>query len=160
MMRHAGALEVGSASLVIRPNRSLPVAGVVALFVGLSMIALAIGIGFALAGAWMILAFAILEIAAVALLCRWLYRHLDDCEWVVIEPERVRVVKRRGNNVSQHEFVRYWTQARIDGTGGAGNEQRLRIGSHGLFVNLADDVSEADRLLVARELRSLLRSSA
>ena len=159
-MRHAGALEVGSASLVIRPNRSLPVAGVVALFVGLSAIALAIGVGFALAGAWMILAFAVLEIAAVALLCRWLYRHLDDCEWVVIEPERVRVIKRRGNDVLQHEFVRYWTQARIDGTGAAGSEKRLRIGSHGLFVNLADDVSEADRLLVARELRSLLRSSA
>ena len=159
-MKHAGALEVGSASLVIRPNRSLPVAGMVALFVGLSALALVIGVGFALAGAWVVLAFAVLEIVIVAMLCRWLYRHTDDCELVVIEPERVRVIKRRGNDVSQHEFERYWTQARVDRASVGASEQRLQIGSHGRFVSLADDVNEADRLLVARELRSLLRSSA
>ena len=157
-MKHAEALEFSGASVVIRPNRSLPVAGVVALFVGVSAIALAVGVGFALVGAWMVFAFAAVEIVAVALLCRWLYQHLDDCELITIDAQRVRVVKRHGNDVSQYEFARYWTQAQIDGGGTA--DRRLRIGSHGRFVNLADDVKEADRLVVARELQSLLRSSA
>jgi len=160
-MKHAGALEVGSASIVIRPNRSLPVAGVLALFVGLSAIALTIGIVFTLAGAWMVLVFAGVEIGIVALLCSWLYRHIDDCELVVIEPTHVRVIRRRGNKVQQSDFSRHWTRAHLEGGAGDGSgEKRLRIGSHGRFVSLADDVNEADRLLVARELKTLLRSSA
>jgi uncharacterized membrane protein len=158
-LKHVDALEVSGASIVIRPNRSLPVAGVVMLFAGVSAMSLAVGIGFALVGAWIVLAFAVAEIVIVALLCVWLYRHLDDCELIMIEAERVRVVKRRGNNVSQYDFARCWTQARVDVAGGTA-ERRLTIGSHGRFVSLADDVKEADRLSVARELRRLLRSSA
>jgi uncharacterized membrane protein len=157
-LKHVDALEVSGASIVIRPNRSLPVAGVVTLFAGVSALALSVGIGFALVGAWIVLAFAAVEIVVVALLCVWLYRHLDDCELIVIEAERVRVVKRRGGDVSQYDFARCWTQARVNVAGGA--ERRLTIGSHGRFVNLADDVKEADRLWVAKELRCLLRSSA
>lgn len=155
-MRDVGAHEIGTASMVIRPNRSLPVAGVMFLFAALSTFVLTIGIAFALLGAWMILLFAAMEIVVFAALCRWLYLHLDDCELVVIEPERVRVIKRRGREVTEHDFARYWVRTRVDN---AGDVRRLRIGSHGQFVNLADDVSEADRLLVARELANLLRSS-
>jgi uncharacterized membrane protein len=155
-MRYVGAHEVGTASMIIRPNRSLSVGGVAMLFVVLSTFVLTVGVGFALAGAWMVLPFAATEIIVVALLCRWLYRHVDDCELVVVEPERVRVMKRRGAEVSHHDFARYWVHMRVERAAGEPNVPRLRIGSHGRFVNLADDVNEADRLLVARELKRLL----
>lgn len=157
-MRHVGAHEVSGASMVIRPNRSLPVVGVAILFVALSSFVSIIGIMFTLAGAWVVLPFAVIQIVAVGFLCRWLYRHVDDCELVLIEPERVRVIKRHGRRTSQHDFARHWVRARVD-RDGDGTNGRLRIGSHGRFVNLADEVNEADRLLVARELVGLLRSS-
>lgn len=158
-MRYVGAHEIGAASMIIRPNRSLSVGGVTALFVVLSTFVLTVGVSFALAGAWMVLPFTATEIIIVALLCRWLYRHVDDCELVVIEPDRVRIMKRRGREVSQHDFARYWVHTRVDRADGEANVPRLRIGSHGRFVNLADDVNEVDRLFVARELKRLLHSA-
>lgn len=147
--------EIDGSSIVIRPNRSLPAGGVVVLFLALSTLILTVSISFAVAGAWMVLPFAAMEIILVGSLCRWLYRHMDDCELVVVEPQRVRVIKRSGTKVSQDEFTRYWVRMNVAGTG---RERRLWIGSHGRLVSLADGVSEADRLVVARELKSLLRS--
>lgn len=158
-MTHLGAHEIGNTSMVIRPNRSLSVAGVTVLFVVAGTFVLTVGICFALAGAWMVLAFATVELVFIGLLCRWLYRHLDDCELVVIEPERVRIMKRRGTKVSQHDFARYWVRTRLETAGDGTTVQRLQIGSHGKFVDLAGDVNETDRLIVARELKRLLRSA-
>ena len=100
-------------SFVVRPNRSLPVAGMVALFVSLSALPLTIGVAFAAMGVWMVLPFALLEVAVLAVLVRWLYRHIDDCELVVIEPERVRVTRRAGTQETRHEFQRYWARVRL-----------------------------------------------
>jgi uncharacterized membrane protein len=152
------AHEVGGASLVIRPNRSLPVAGILALFAVLSTLALTVGVGFTLAGAWMVLPFAGLEIVLVGALCCWFYRHLDDCELVVIEPHRVRVLRRRGTEVTHHEFPRPWVRLILE-EAGAGAPPRLAIGAHGRLVPLADDLGPEARAAVAGELRRLLREA-
>ncbi len=153
-----GALEAGGTSLIIRPNRSLPAAGVLTLFVAVSALALAIGVGFTLAGAWMVLPFAVFQVLVVGALCRWLHRHADDCELVVVEPQRVRIIKREGNAVSHHEFARYWVRLRWERAGGAAGTPRLLFGSHGKFVSIADHLVEAERARVARELKELLRA--
>lgn len=156
----ASMREHGGNRLVIRPNRSLPVAGIMTLFVAVSMLALTIGVGFALVGAWMVLPFAVLEVLIVGVLCRWFYRHADDCELVVVEPDCVRIIKRQGTALTRHEFARYWVRLRWERPGTGSGARRLLIGSHGKFVSLADDITEADRALVARELEELLRAPA
>lgn len=152
------AHEVGGASLVIRPNRSLQAAGILALFAALSALALTVGVGFTLAGAWMVLPFAGLEILLVGALCYWFYRHLDDCELVVIEPQRVRVLRRRGTEITHHEFPRPWVRLVLDEAGGH-EAPRLAIGAHGRLVPLADELGPEARASVARELRRLLREA-
>lgn len=159
-MSDGNAHEAASASLAIRPNRSLSVAGVTVLFVALSALALTVGIGFALAGAWMVLPFAALEVLIVGLLCRWFYRHIDDCELVVVERDRVKVVKRSGTRVSRDEFPRYWVRVISERERDKPGLTRLRLGSHGRFVTLAEGVNGADRETVARELQALLRAPA
>ena len=146
-----------SVSFVVRPNRSLPVAGMVALFVGLSALPLTIGIAFAVMGVWMVLPFAILEVAVLALLVRWLYRHIDDCELVVIGPERVRVTRRVGTKESRHEFQRYWARVRLDRGQTGRDPTRLRIGSHGRYIDIGAGITEEDRASLADELRRALR---
>ena len=148
--------EAANASLVIRPNRSLSAAGVSALFVALSVAALFTGLVATLAGAWPVLPFALLQIVIAGVLCRWFYRHLDDCELVAIDEERVCVVRRFGKAVSRHEFPRAW--ARLRREAGADGSPRLLIGSHGKYVSLAEGVNEADRATIARELEALLHA--
>lgn len=153
------AHEIQGGILVIRPNRSLPVAGIFGLFAAFVGWALAVGIGFTLAGASMILPFAGLQALGVGLLCRWLYRHRDDCELITIETDRVSVMKRHGNDVTRCDFPRYWMTVRVDAAGRHGRG-RLSVGSHGKFVTLGDEVNEDDRARLARDLRRLLRPAA
>lgn len=152
------AVSDDAVSFVVRPNRSLPVAGMVALFVSLSALPLTIGIAFAVMGVWMVLPFAILEVAVLAILVRWLYRHIDDCELVVIEPERVRVTRRAGTKETRHEFQRYWARVRLERGRTARDPSRLRIGSHGRYIDIGAGINEEDRALLAEELRQALRS--
>lgn len=154
--REPHAAGEASVNFVIRPNRSLPVSGMVMLFAGLGGVALIIGAGFALHGAWPILPFAVIEVFVLGLLCRWLYRHIDDCEWVVIENDRVRVVRRTGTKEVRQDFPRYWARVSLDRSRDAHRPSRLRIGSHGRFVELAENITESDRLLLAQELKNAL----
>lgn len=147
-----------SVSIVVRPNRSLPVAGMVVLFVSLSALPLTIGIAFAVAGVWMVLPFAILEVGVLALLVRWLYRHIDDCELVVIGPERVQVTRRTGTKETRHEFQRYWARVRLERGKNRRDPTRLRIGSHGNYIDIGANINEEDRANLAAELRQALRA--
>lgn len=147
-----------SISIVVRPNRSLPVAGMVVLFVSLSALPLTIGIAFAVAGVWMVLPFAMLEVAVLALLVRWLYRHIDDCELVVIGSERVQVTRRSGTKETRHEFQRYWARVRLERGRNKRDPTRLRIGSHGNYIDIGADINEEDRANLAAELRQALRA--
>lgn len=152
------ASEIGRASLVIRPNRSLSVAGMVVLFAAQSFHATAVGIWFALAGAWLVVPFALLEILAAGLLCAWFYRHQDDCEMVTVEADRVHVLKRQGAGALHYDFPRYWVRVALNRHAGSTTPTRLWLGSHGRYITLGEHINDMDRALVARELARLLRS--
>lgn len=145
------------ASFVLRPNRSLPVAGLLLLFALLSALPLTIGIGFAAAGVWMVLPFAALEVLLLGALTWLLYRHIDDCELIVVEADRVRIVRRVGTRESRHDFQRYWARVVLDRGRDVRGPSRLRIGSHGRYIDIASDIHETDRRGLARELRQALR---
>ena len=53
-------------SLILKRNCSISPAGLAGVFGALAVVALAIGAGFALAGAWLVLPFAGLEVAALS----------------------------------------------------------------------------------------------
>lgn len=160
MVTENSAPDAQTVSIVIRPNRSLPVAGMVALFVALSSVALAIGIGFSLVGAWLIMPFTGLEVAVVGALCYWLYRHIDDCELVVIAKDEVRITRRIAGKESSEVFPRYWARVKVEPGRSARYPSRLHIGSHGRFTEIAAALTEGDRRNLARDLRAALRRQA
>lgn len=157
-MNHAH--ERQGSCLVIRPNRSLSVGGMVALFAAFGVWTLAVGAGFAFMGLWMILPFALLDILIVGLLCLWFYRHRDDCELVTVDAERVHITKRRGDVVSHCHFPRHWSRVRVDRSYTPHGRCKLLVGSHGRFVSLGEELNDADRVVAAQELQQLLRSHA
>jgi uncharacterized membrane protein len=147
----------GSTNFVVRPNRSLSAAGIAAMCLACSALALTVGIGLALVGAWMVLPFAGVEIVVIGVLCRWLYRHLDDCEVIAVGSERIGVRQRCGRAESYEEFQCYWTRVVLE----RGNERRpsrLWIGSHGRYLRLAEHINEGDRRRLADALRDALRA--
>ena len=146
----------GSVSFAIRPNRSLPVTGLVALFVGLSALPVAIGIGFAAAGVWMVLPFAALEVAFLGALIYWLYRHVDDGEWIVVDTDRVHVTQRIGTREHHYEFQRHWLRVDLAPGRTPREPSRLRIGSHGRSLEIGNGITGDDRQRLAAALRQAL----
>jgi uncharacterized membrane protein len=145
--------------VIVRPNRTLTLRGMTMLFAGLTVVVLTIGIGFTLAGAWPVLPFAGLELAVVgAVLCR-LFRHADDHDRIMVDRERVTVIRRRGRREWRDEFQRYWTKVVLERRRGWYPPQ-LKVGSHGRFVVIAADVNEKERESLAITLNDLLRKQA
>lgn len=150
----------GSASFAIRPNRSLPVAGLVVLFAGLSALPVTIGIGFAVAGVWMVLAFAGLEVAILGAMIYWLYRHVDDGELIVIDTDRVRVTQRVGTREHHYEFQRHWLRVDLKPGRTPREPSRLRLGSHGRSLEIGNGITDDDRQRLAAALRQALHGES
>ena len=157
--RHTPEKETGDGlRVLIRPNRSLSPWGMAVLFAWMAAFALTIGIGFSLAGAWLVLPFAGLEMAVVAVALYWLFRHADDHELIVIGSDTVTVFRRHGGRESRDNFQRYWTKATLERQR-TWYPSRLVLGSHGRFVVIGADVSEEERQALAARLNEALRSA-
>jgi uncharacterized membrane protein len=142
--------------VIVRPNRTLTLRGMTVLFAGLTVVFLTIGIGFTLAGAWPVLPFAGLELALVGAVLYRLFRHADDHDWIIVDRERVTVIRRRGRREWRDEFQRYWTRVTLERRRGRYPSQ-LKVGSHGRFVVIAADVNEKERESLSTTLNNFLQ---
>ncbi len=142
--------------VIVRPNRTLTRWGMTVLFAVLTLVVLTIGIGFTLAGAWPVLPFASLEMLVVGFVLYRLFRHLDDHEQIIVDRERVTVIRCRGRRERRHEFQRYWTRVVLERRRGWYPSQ-LKVGSHGRFVVIAADVNERERESLSATLNNFLQ---
>ncbi len=140
----------------VRPNRSLSPWGMAVLFIWMAGFSLTLGIGFLLAGAWLVLPFAGLEMTVVAVALYWLFRHADDQELVIIDNDKVTVIRRRGGREWRNEFQRYWVKVTLERRR-SWYPSRLRLGSHGRFIVVGADISEEERRALAARLNQALR---
>jgi uncharacterized membrane protein len=144
--------------IMIRPNRSLSREGMVVAFALVTGVVMTIAIVFAAMGAWMVLPFAGLEAALFGAVFFWFYRHYDDCEYVLIENNRVRILRRRGKVETDYEFDRHWLRVTMEDNDRRGRPQRAYIGSHGKRIEIATDLNQKDKQEFVEHLRSALLS--
>jgi uncharacterized membrane protein len=135
--RHAGSLELRTFAWV---------------FGSLGLLSFLIAAGFAAAGAWMIIPFAGLEVAALLIAAAVFLRRAGDFERVAVCGNRILVEVRERGLAEQFEFHRGW--ARVV----TGDSGRLALRSHGRTVEIGRYCSEEGRQILARELRSHLVS--
>lgn len=133
--RHAGSLEMRVFALV---------------FGSLGLLSLVIAGGFAAAGAWLIIPFAGLEIAALLAAAAVFLRRAGDFERVAVFGDRIVVEFRERGLAEQFEFHRGWAQV-VTGDSGM---PALR--SHGRTVEIGRYCGEEARRHLAGELRSRL----
>ena len=119
-------------SLILKRNCSISPAGLAGVFGALAVVALAIGAGFALAGAWLVLPFAGLEVAALSAAYLAYARRAADYERIELSAGRLTV------EVAQAQRLWRWQmearRARVsmehDWVVLRGGGERLQLGRH------------------------------
>ena len=91
-------------SLTLKRNCSISPARLAGVFGALAAVALAIGAAFALAGAWLVLPFAGLEIAALAVAYFAYARRAADYERIELAAGRLTVEVAEAASMSRHEM--------------------------------------------------------
>lgn len=139
-------------SLLLKRNCSISPKGMILVFAVLSLVTLGIATGFALAGAWLVLPFAGLEVAALVTAFLLTARHAADYERIEFASERLRVEVAEGRRLQRHELKRGALRVRHA-------PERARIllrGSGGDEIEIGRHLDAQARVTLAAELKKTL----
>ena len=146
------ALPAVDYRIIAKPNCSLSSKerlGVVVLVASLSFI---IAIGFVIAGAWLVLPFAGLEVLAVGFAFYYVNCHSGDYESLTIEGDKLAIEKHSYKKTSEIVFNRYWARVMLRDL--PGGDQALLLRSHGKEVEFGRYFMNNDqRLALAKQLQ-------
>ena len=123
----------------------------------LSVLSLTIALSFLSLGFWLVLPFAGLEIIIVVAAVASSVRRSRDYEMLIVEGENVTITQNRGGRIQVSRFQRYWTRVRQEPGATRLQPDRLLIGSHGRFVVIGCDLTEADKKRLATRIDRALR---
>ena len=169
--RHDFAFREGTAgfSLTLKRNCSISPAGLLWVFAALSAAALAIGAGFAVAGAWLVLPFAGIEVLLLGAAFVVYARRAADYERIELaggrltvevaeaerrrryelDPRRAQVLLEKGEGYGARVWVKGGLHGRRWGELSGAEEGQLEIGRHldaGSRVELAAELSRRLRI--------------
>lgn len=138
---------------VLRPNRSLPPAGFVALMAVLAVFSFAAGIFFVSLGAWPVFGFFGLDVALVYVAFRLNYRDGRLVETVDLADSRLDVARRHPDGRRETwSFEPYWLRVELDaGTTG------VALSSHGRRLVVARFLGPRQRAALVDSLTDALR---
>jgi uncharacterized membrane protein len=141
--------------VVSRRNDSLGTRWRWGLFAGLCAVSFGLGLGFAALGAWLVLPYSALEMAVLYLAFTGIERRATDWERVSVCGDRVVIERQRAGERVRQEFNRYWARVEVE-AGKSNRPPRLKLRFTGCEVPIGEELPEAERALVARDLRRLL----
>ena len=147
--------ERGSPSdfiVTARPNCSLTGRGRLVFFSVVALVSFGIASVFAFVGAWMVLPFAGLEIAAFGLAMYLMHRSANDYERIAVSGDHLQVERCQRNRTVRSEFQCYWAQVILK-SAAYGKDCRLFVRSHGKQIEVGQYRSTEQRIELARELK-------
>ncbi|XOZ34474.1 DUF2244 domain-containing protein [Halomonadaceae bacterium KBTZ08] len=145
-------------ALRLTPNRSLSWYGNIAFFGLIAVVTLIVAIGWSLAGAWMILPFAGLELAVVAYGLYYTSRQCHRQEVLVVTADTVRLEKGINRKESEWSVPRYWVRVIMEMPRHGFEVPRLVLAYHDTRVPVArflnpEDLQEFMAFLEASGIR-------
>lgn len=152
-MSGSGSGGAAEFTLIARRNNSLSPGGRTLVVGFLAVVVLAISLGFALSGAWMVAPFAGLDLLLLYLAFRYIGRHSEDYESVILRGDQIVVERWEAGRLRTLTFNRYWARLDISEPGGAG---RLLLRSHGQEVEIGSCLNPAQRAAMASRLKEHL----
>jgi uncharacterized membrane protein len=142
--------ERGGFSLTLKRNCSISPSGLACVFVALAVVVLAIGAGFALLGAWLILPFAGLEVLLLGGAFVLQARHATDYERIALERGRLRVEVADGWRLARYELDSRRVHVELEGS-------RVTLRDEGERLELGRHLDEQSRRVLSAELKKRLR---
>lgn len=143
-------------TFVARRNNSLSSNGRFLVVGSLAVVILAISLGFAFVGAWLVFPFAGLDVLVVYLAFRYMERRAGDYECIAFDDDNVVIESRQGGKTERFEFNRHWVQVTFVEARG-GERGRLLLRSHGKEVAFGLHLTGEQRAAVARRLKEHLK---
>lgn len=140
-----------SFKVTFKPNSALSVVSKQRIIILLTLIPCVIGIVFCFLGAWPILPFVGLEVAALAYAFFYINKHEADYESISIEGESLVVERCVGDNLSQQKINPYW--AKVVQHELPNGELHLYLQSHGKEIEVGRYLTRKQRELLARQLK-------
>ncbi|MBI5611569.1 MAG: DUF2244 domain-containing protein [Gammaproteobacteria bacterium] len=138
--------------LELRPNRSLTGRGRTAVFLSFAAATVVLGFLFLATGAWPVVLFLFLELAGIGYVLTRTARDAGDCEEIVVEDDRMKIIQHAAGRVSQHEFQCYWAKVALEPAGRGRRSAKLLIGSHGRALEIGRALQESEKYRLAQRL--------
>ena len=140
---------------VARPNRSLTPNQARRLVFAAAGVTGVIALAFACFGAWPVIPFAGLEVAALWLALNHLQRHANDEECIDISDTCITVSRSICGQHKTYQFSRYWARLQMDNRSNTGS-LRLFLRSHGREQEIGRLLTEEQKYALAKSLRNQL----
>jgi uncharacterized membrane protein len=142
--------EHGGFSLTLKRNCSISPSGLACVFVALAVVVLAIGTGFAIVGAWLILPFAGLEVLLLGGAFVLQARHATDYERIALERGRLRVEVAEGWRLARYELDARRARVEVEGS-------RITVRDGRERLELGRYLDEQSRRVFGTELKKRLK---
>ncbi|BCX82404.1 hypothetical protein MIT9_P1990 [Methylomarinovum caldicuralii] len=148
--RHRGASEE-EFRLVLRPNASLTPSQARLLIGMMGLMMGAIGLGFAAVGAWLVLPFSGGELLLLGYALSYSMRQGAVRETITVSRDTIQIEHKGPDRKERREFLRAWFRVEWQ----PGPAPRLRVGSHGKWVEVGAFLAEEEKMRLAGMLRQL-----
>ena len=145
---------------VIRPNGALNRRRLPLLYALLVVVCLGIALRFAFLGYWMILPFAVLDMAGVGLVLYLIALNAAYRERVIVGPEHVVVRHVEKRNRQSWRFPAHWVQIHLDQPRHQWYLPRLLIGCKGTWVELGRCLTKDEKESLAKSIGNQIREHA
>lgn len=141
---------------VLYPNQSLGRSGFIALMLAVSSVSVALGLAFALAGAWPVTGFLGLDIGLLYLALRAGRRQGERREFIRLDASGLQVRRVEANGAAREwRFEPYWVKVDMDDP--PRRNSFLTLATHGLRLRVGSFLTPDERLALARALRIALQ---
>jgi len=142
-------------SLTLKRNCSISPAGLAGAFSALALLVLAIGMGFAFAGAWLVLPFAGLEALLLGAAFVAYARHAADYERIELEGGRLSIEVAEARRKGRYELPAHRAMVRLEKNQGYGARVLLR--AQGEELEIGRHLDAEARVELAAELAKRLK---
>lgn len=137
---------------VFKRNCSLSPKQLLSWYLSLCAVTLSIATGFFIAGYWIVLPFAGIELGLVALAFLIYARHANDFEMIEVDSLRLRVTFSHGSRTKHVDLVTQWTRLEYRGR----FKEPLVLKSEGKQITLGRFIAEKDKPALQRDLKLAL----
>ncbi len=142
------------AQFVIQPNSALNRQHQPILYVLLVVICMGIALRLAFLGYWMVLPFAVLDMAGVGLVLYLITRNAAYRERIIVNRDYVVIRHVEKNNRQVWSFPVHWTQIRLEPPVYRWYLPRLLLGSKGKWVEIGRCLNQEERESLAKAIQA------